>query len=47
MAALQADVSFADDLVSHELPLEQGPEAYKMFQTKRDGAIKIVLRPAA
>ncbi|WP_062349323.1 zinc-dependent alcohol dehydrogenase [Herbidospora yilanensis] len=33
------------DLTTHRLPLEQAPEAYKTFQKKRDGAIKIVLSP--
>jgi threonine dehydrogenase-like Zn-dependent dehydrogenase len=33
------------DLATHHLPLEEGPEAYAMFQEKRDGAIKVVLRP--
>jgi threonine dehydrogenase-like Zn-dependent dehydrogenase len=34
-----------DDLVTHELPLDDAPRAYEDFQRKRDGAIKIVLRP--
>jgi threonine dehydrogenase-like Zn-dependent dehydrogenase len=34
-----------DDLASHRLPLDDGPEAYAMFQEKRDGAIKILLQP--
>jgi threonine dehydrogenase-like Zn-dependent dehydrogenase len=34
-----------DDLVTHELPLTAAPEAYAGFQAKRDGAVKIVLRP--
>ena len=33
------------DLTTHRLPLERAPEAYEMFQAKRDGAIKIVLEP--
>ena len=33
------------DLATHFLPLEEAPNAYKTFQEKRDGAIKIVLRP--
>lgn len=36
-----------DDLVTHHLPLEQGPEAYEMFQKKTDGCIKVVLDPQA
>jgi threonine dehydrogenase-like Zn-dependent dehydrogenase len=34
-----------DDLTTHQLPLEQAPEAYEMFQKKEDGAIKVVLKP--
>jgi threonine dehydrogenase-like Zn-dependent dehydrogenase len=34
-----------DDLVTHRLPLEEAPEAYAMFQEKRDGCIKVVLKP--
>lgn len=33
------------DLRTHRLPLEQAPEAYDMFQKKRDGCIKVVLDP--
>jgi threonine dehydrogenase-like Zn-dependent dehydrogenase len=34
-----------DDFVTHDLPLERAPEAYEMFQEKRDGCIKVVLHP--
>lgn len=34
-----------DDFATHRLPLEQAPEAYDNFQKKRDGAIKIQLKP--
>ncbi len=34
-----------DDLTTHRWPLDRGPEAYEMFQKKRDGAIKVVLEP--
>jgi len=33
------------DLVTHDLPLEQAPEAYELFQAKRDGCVKVVLHP--
>jgi threonine dehydrogenase-like Zn-dependent dehydrogenase len=36
-----------DDLTTHQLPLEQAPDAYSMFQKKEDGAIKVVLKPGA
>jgi threonine dehydrogenase-like Zn-dependent dehydrogenase len=41
----EADPLGADDLVSHELPLEEAPRAYADFQKKRDGTIKVVLTP--
>ncbi len=34
-----------DDLTTHQLPLEEAPNAYSMFQHKDDGAIKVVLKP--
>jgi threonine dehydrogenase-like Zn-dependent dehydrogenase len=33
------------DLTTHRVPLEQAPEAYAMFQEKRDGCVKVVLTP--
>ncbi|MCI2265361.1 alcohol dehydrogenase catalytic domain-containing protein [Sediminivirga luteola] len=40
-----ADPLGVDDFVTHRLPLEQGPDAYEMFQKKTDGCIKVVLDP--
>jgi threonine dehydrogenase-like Zn-dependent dehydrogenase len=34
-------------VVTHRMPLSQAPQAYEMFQEKRDGCIKVVLDPAA
>jgi threonine dehydrogenase-like Zn-dependent dehydrogenase len=34
-----------DAFATHELPLEQAPYAYQIFQEKRDGAVKILLKP--
>ena len=36
-----------DSFATHRLPLASAPEAYKMFQEKTDGAVKIVLDPSA
>lgn len=36
-----------EDLVTHRMPLERGPEAYEKFQKKQDGCVKVVLDPAA
>ena len=32
-------------IISHELPLDQGPEAYKSFDERKDGWTKVVLKP--
>jgi glutathione-independent formaldehyde dehydrogenase len=34
-------------IVSHRLALEEAPEAYRNFDERRDGSIKVVLDPAA
>jgi threonine dehydrogenase-like Zn-dependent dehydrogenase len=34
-----------DGYATHHLPLEDAPDAYRTFQTKQDGAFKILLRP--
>jgi len=36
-----------ESFATHRLPLTAAPQAYEMFQQKTDGAIKIVLDPAA
>jgi S-(hydroxymethyl)glutathione dehydrogenase / alcohol dehydrogenase len=33
------------DIVTHEMPLAEAPEAYRMFNDKTDGCLKVVLRP--
>ncbi len=38
----QIDPSF---VITHSLPLEQGPDAYPIFRDKEDGCIKVVLKP--
>ncbi|MGW1835205.1 zinc-dependent alcohol dehydrogenase [Streptomyces sp. NPDC002067] len=34
-----------EGFATHRLPLEDGPEAYRMFQAKRDGMVKTLLMP--
>ncbi|PRX47203.1 threonine dehydrogenase-like Zn-dependent dehydrogenase [Prauserella shujinwangii] len=34
-----------EDLATHQLPLDEAPRAYDLFQKKQDGAIKVVLKP--
>jgi threonine dehydrogenase-like Zn-dependent dehydrogenase len=36
-----------DDFATHRVPIDEAPRAYEMFQKKEDGAIKVVLDPAA
>jgi threonine dehydrogenase-like Zn-dependent dehydrogenase len=38
----EIDPSF---VITHTVPLEQGPEMYKTFRDKDDGCIKVVLKP--
>ncbi|MFO1036202.1 MAG: zinc-dependent alcohol dehydrogenase [Geminicoccaceae bacterium] len=38
----QLDPSF---VITHKVPLEQGPEMYRTFREKKDGCIKVVLQP--
>ncbi len=38
----EIDPSF---VVTHRLPLEEGPKAYETFRDKKEGCIKVVLRP--
>jgi threonine dehydrogenase-like Zn-dependent dehydrogenase len=40
-----ADPLGTGELATHRLPLDDAPAAYEMFQKKRDGCIKVVLRP--
>ncbi len=35
----------AADIVTHRLPLSEGAKAYQMFNEKKDGVVKIVLKP--
>jgi threonine dehydrogenase-like Zn-dependent dehydrogenase len=35
----------AEGFHTHELPLSEGPAAYDMFQKKRDGVVKVLLKP--
>ena len=38
----QIDPSF---VITHQRPLEEGPELYATFREKKDGCIKVVLKP--
>jgi threonine dehydrogenase-like Zn-dependent dehydrogenase len=32
-------------VMTHQLPIDQAPHAYEIFKHKRDGCIKVVLKP--
>jgi hypothetical protein len=34
-------------VITHQAPLADGPELYKTFRDKKDGCIKVMLRPSA
>ncbi|EON32648.1 alcohol dehydrogenase [Gordonia terrae C-6] len=34
-----------DTFATHELPLEEAPQAYETFQQKKDGMVKVILKP--
>jgi hypothetical protein len=34
-----------NQFATHHLPLEDAPHGYKIFQSKADGCIKVVLQP--
>ncbi len=38
----EIDPSF---VITHRLPLDEAPNAYKTFRDKKDGCIKVVLQP--
>jgi threonine dehydrogenase-like Zn-dependent dehydrogenase len=38
----QIDPSF---VITHTVPLKDGPDMYKTFRDKQDGCIKVVLKP--
>lgn len=40
-----ADPLGVDTFATHELPMEEAPRAYEIFQEKREGAVKILLKP--
>lgn len=45
LARRDGDVLGLETLATHRVGLDDAPEAYKMFQAKSDGCIKVVLKP--
>ncbi|MEU8461735.1 alcohol dehydrogenase catalytic domain-containing protein [Streptomyces sp. NPDC029003] len=42
---LDGDPLGVDGFATHRMPLEEAPDAYDMFQKKRDGAVKVLFTP--
>jgi threonine dehydrogenase-like Zn-dependent dehydrogenase len=42
---IDGDPLGVDDFATHRVPLEQAPEAYANFREKKDGAVKVLLKP--
>jgi threonine dehydrogenase-like Zn-dependent dehydrogenase len=42
---LDDDALGVEEFATHRLPLDEAPDAYRMFQYKRDGVVKVVLHP--
>jgi threonine dehydrogenase-like Zn-dependent dehydrogenase len=41
----EGDPLGVDGFATHRLPLDDAPDAYDMFQKKKDGAVKVLLQP--
>jgi threonine dehydrogenase-like Zn-dependent dehydrogenase len=41
----EGDPLGVDDFATHRVPLEEAPEAYANFREKKDGAVKVLLKP--
>jgi threonine dehydrogenase-like Zn-dependent dehydrogenase len=42
---IEQDKIKLDDIITHRLPLEEAPHAYEIFRDKKDGCVKVVLKP--
>lgn len=36
---------FQVQVITHELPLTEAPHAYKIFNEKKEGCVKVVMHP--
>ncbi len=45
LLAESGDTLGLEQLATHRLPLTEAPQAYRMFQEKTDGCLKVVLKP--
>jgi threonine dehydrogenase-like Zn-dependent dehydrogenase len=42
---VDADPLGVDGFATHRLPLDDAPSAYRDFQEKRDGTVKVLFQP--
>ena len=42
---VQAKRHDLSSIFSHRMPLGEGPRGYRIFDTKQDGCVKVVLTP--
>jgi threonine dehydrogenase-like Zn-dependent dehydrogenase len=45
MERIQKDEIDPSFVITHRAPLQDGPELYKTFREKKDGCVKVVLKP--
>jgi len=45
LALVQQEKVVMDDIITHNLPLEEAPHGYKIFNDKKDDCVKVVLKP--
>ena len=46
LASDDSDPLGLEDFVTHQLPLDEAPQAYRDFQRKENGTVKVVFKPA-
>ena len=42
---IPAHMGACAQVITHELPLTEAPHAYKIFNEKQDGCVKVVMHP--
>ena len=45
VAGLKKVLLVVVQVITHELPLTEAPHAYKIFNEKKDGCVKVVMHP--
>jgi threonine dehydrogenase-like Zn-dependent dehydrogenase len=42
---IEGDPLGVDDFATHRVPLEEAPQAYTNFREKKEGTVKVLLKP--